>query len=207
MSSSDSVDNNKITVIIDPGHGGADGGAVTENGIEEKIINLRISEYIRDFCLLSGVDCILTRNNDSMLIPKYSGSAHKKRADLIARTEIASMYDNGIFISIHQNKFENSRYSGLQVFYSKNNRMSAVLAETIKNTNRELISPGNLREIKPVGNEIFVLDNIFIPAVLVECGFLSNSVEASKLNSDKYQRELAFMIYTSIMKYVFSYKT
>ncbi len=188
--------------IIDPGHGGNDGGAVSSTGILEKDINLKISEYIFQFCKLSGINCVMTRTDDEMLTPKFSGSKSTKRGDLIARTEFSSLYDNAVFVSIHQNKFESSKYKGLQVFYSKNNECSSQLASLIKETNNELLDSDNLREIKPAGSEIYVLDNVSIPAVLVECGFLSNFDEAEKLNTDEYQKQLAFMIFASLMKYV-----
>ncbi len=190
-------------IIIDPGHGGQDGGAVGSSGIMEKNINLKISRFIYDFCRISGIDCVLTRTDDSMLTPEYSGSSSKKRSDLIARTEIASKFENAVFISIHQNKFESGRYKGLQVFYSKNNSLSTVLAKIIQEYNRDMLDSSNKREIKAAGSEIYVLDNIDAPAVLVECGFLSNAEEESKLNSEQYQKELAFMIFSSLMKYVY----
>lgn len=203
MNNVEEYDYNGYTVIIDPGHGGIDGGAVSSNGIVEKDINLRISKYIKNYCDLSGVNCILTRSDDTLLKPNYSGSMHFKRADLLARTEIASNYEKAVFVSIHQNKFESSKYSGLQVFYSKNNPQSIILARILRESNKEMISPENNREIKPAGREIYILDNIEIPSVLVECGFLSNQYEADRLNNDMYQRELAFMIYSSIMKYIY----
>ncbi len=199
--------NNQLNVspviVIDPGHGGEDGGAVSDSGIVEKNINLTISEYINDFCRLSGVDSVMTRNDDYMLVPQFAGSSNKKRADLIARTEIAFQYEDAIFVSIHQNKFENGKYKGLQVFYSKNNPESALLANIIKTTNIKLLDSDNKRETKVGGREIYVLDNIESPAVLIECGFLSNFDDAAKLNTPTYQKKLAFVIYASLMKYIY----
>lgn len=191
-------------VIIDAGHGGFDGGAVSESGVLEKDINLKIAGYLRDLFLMSDIKCVLTRENDEMLTPQYSGSTSKKRADLIARTEIANETENAVFVSIHQNKFQSSKYYGLQVFYSKNNPKSKDIAEIIKSQNSLLIDKENKRETKPAGREIYVLDNIDIPAVLIECGFLSNAEEAKLLSSDAYQKKLAFMIYTSLMTYIYS---
>ena len=201
-SSEFSQENRAVTVIIDPGHGGIDSGAVSQNGILEKDINFKISSYLKNFLELSNVNCFMTRSDDNLLVSPSVGSKHFKRGDLIARRDIANNCDNGIFISIHQNKFTNSRYFGLQVFYSKNNSESIELAKIIKDSNRSLLCGDNNREIKPAGSEIYLLDNIDIPAVLVECGFLSNHAEASKLNSDNYQRELAFMLYSSVIKYI-----
>lgn len=186
-------------IIIDPGHGGNDGGAVSRNGVLEKTINMNIAEYICEFCKLSGVKCVLTRNSDYMLESEMNDSTSKKRSDLLARIEIASKYDNAYFVSIHQNYFPNSKYCGLQVFYSTNNHESRTIAEKIRLNNKRILAPENDRESKPAGREIFVLDSLDIPAVLVECGFLSNSEEANKLNTPEYQKEIAFIIYMSLI--------
>lgn len=196
-----------IVIIIDPGHGGEDGGAVSTSGVMEKDINLQIAKFFRNYCSLSGLETVMTRNSDVLLTSESVGAVNKKRSDLKARVEIASKYDNAVFVSIHQNKFENSRYSGLQVFYSKNNPESAVLASIIKRNNKEMLDISNKREIKPSGREIYVLDNITSPAVLVECGFLSNSDEARKLSTTVYQKELAFMIYSALMEYLYNCDT
>lgn len=196
--------NETKTIIIDPGHGGMDGGAVGINGCLEKDINLNISRYIMYFCRLSGINCVLTRSEDVMLIPKYNGSVNKKRADLVARTEIADSFENSVFVSIHQNNFSIGKYNGLQVFYSPNNESGEYLAEIISNRNRSMIDGNNTREIKKAGTEIYILDNIRKPAVLVECGFLSNADEAKKLSTEEYQKKIAFMIYVSLMDFIYT---
>lgn len=190
-------------VIIDPGHGGVDGGAVSASGILEKDVNLKIAKYINNYCKLSGVECILTRQEDISLVPKQNMSSSRKRSDLIARAEIAGENPDSIFISIHQNTFPSSRYSGLQVFYSKNNGESLKIAEQIKNSNKEMLDNDNERQLKAAGEEIYILNTIKSPAVLIECGFLSNAEEASMLATEEYQKELAFMIYTAIMRYIY----
>ena len=192
----------KLVIVVDPGHGGMDGGAVGFGGICEKDINLSISKYLCDFINLSGVNCVLTRADDNMLSCDDSPS-NKKRDDLKARVRFTESFDNPIFISIHQNKFEISKYKGMQVFYSKNNSESAALANIIKDNNFKLIDYSNTREIKPAGKEIMVLHNLRSPAVLVECGFLSNADEAYKLSTEEYRKKIAFMLYISIMDYVF----
>lgn len=189
-------------VIIDPGHGGIDGGAVSESGVIEKEINLKIADNIRDLFSMSGIKCILTRETDIELVPQNGAGSSRKRSDLLARIEIGNSYDNAIFISIHQNKYPSSRLTGMQVFYSKNNPDSRTLAQCVKSANFSLIDTGNKREIKPAGREILILDNLEIPAVLVECGFLSNATEAKKLSDASYRKKLAFMIYRAIYDYL-----
>lgn len=189
-------------IIIDPGHGGVDGGAVSENGIIEKEINLKIAENIRELFSLSGVRCVLTRESDIELKPEKGGSASRKRSDLLARIEIGNSYENAVFISIHQNKYPSSKLSGMQVFYSQNHEDSRVLAQFIKYVNSELLDSKNKRDIKPAGSEIMVLDSLGIPAVLVECGFLSNTAEAKRLSGDEYRQKLALVIYRAVFDYL-----
>lgn len=189
-------------VIIDPGHGGIDGGAISESGVIEKEINLKIAENLRDLFSMSGIKCILTRETDIELVPQKGVSSSRKRSDLLARIEIGNSFENAIFISIHQNKYPSSRLSGMQVFYSKNNPDSRTLAQSVKNANFSLIDSENKREIKSAGREILILDSLEIPAVLVECGFLSNATEAKKLSGEPYRKKLAFMIYCAIFEYL-----
>lgn len=195
------TDNAKaFTVIIDPGHGGEDGGA-TANGIVEKDINLLISHKLKSFFDISNVKCILTRYEDVMLGDNMAGVS-RKRADLISRINVANSIDNGIFVSIHQNKFEIPKYKGLQVYYSKNNRNSLVLADIIRNNAIDNLDKNNKRECKEADYRILVLDKISCPAVLVECGFLSNEDEAKLLSTNEYQQKLSFIIYLSIIEFI-----
>ncbi len=192
------------TVVIDAGHGGFDGGAVSESGILEKDINLDISLRLASLFELSDIPCVLTRTCDTELVSEYNGSKSRKRGDLMARGEICESFDNAVFISIHQNKFPSSRYRGLQVFYSRNNRDSELLARSIKEANFNLIDCENKREVKPSGSEIYLLDRIKAPAVLVECGFLSNSAEAQLLSDKEYRKRLALMLYSAITSYIYN---
>lgn len=192
----------EYVIVIDAGHGGADGGAVGQGGFAEKDINLEISKRLEKLFELSNVKCVMTRNSDVMLESKKTIISNKKRSDLTARVESTLEYENPIFVSIHQNKFPSSKYSGLQVFYSPNHLKSKTLAEIIRKNNVLLLDKFNKRETKPAGREIFVLDSLEIPAVLVECGFLSNATEEAKLVTPEYQKKLAFMIYVSIMEYL-----
>lgn len=190
--------NSYPVVIIDAGHGGIDGGAISQNGIVEKDINLSISKNIKSLFDLSGIECIMTREDDYELEPQNSYSSSRKRRDLLARIEITENYENAVLVSIHQNTYPSSKLKGLQVFYSKNDIKSKDLASIIKNNNFILLDKDNLREIKAAGREILVLDSVECPAVLIECGFLSNAHEASLLSDELYQKKLAFMIFKSI---------
>ena len=145
----------------------------------------------------------MTRETDTMLYDKnadYKG--RKKELDLSKRVEIANSYENAIFISIHMNSFPDAKYSGLQVYYSKNHPGSAEVAENIQSTVRDALQNENGRQIKPAGQNIFVLDRIRIPAVLIECGFLSNAHECQKLTEEEYQKKLSLAIFLSVSKYI-----
>ena len=188
-------------IIIDAGHGGMDGGAVGANGVLEKDLNLSVAKKLSAICSAAGVDNILTRTEDAMLVDD-SVKSHRKMHDLKNRVSTAeNAAADGvipIFISIHMNNFPSDRYSGLQVWYSKNDPRGSALAVKIQETVKTYLDPSNERQTKAAGSSIYVLDRIRIPAVLVECGFLSNPEECEKLCTDEYQTQLAAAIFAGI---------
>lgn len=186
----------KITVIIDAGHGGMDGGAVSDDGILEKDINLSLAKRLRELFALADVNVVMTREDDSMLCE--ADSRHKKRDDLENRVKIAKSYENAVFVSIHINKFPVEKYSGLQVYYSRANENSKRIAESVQAKTALVLQPQNTRKTKPADSSIYVLDNLDIPAVLIECGFLSNKREAALLSDAEYQEKLACVIFASV---------
>lgn len=195
---------NGKTIILDAGHGGEDGGAVGVDGIIEKDINLAVSLKLRELLEASGYNVIMTRDKDEAIYDDTAGTLReKKRSDLHNRADIIkeNENDNTIFVSIHQNKFPDSKYFGTQIFYSKNNTESQGLASGIKDSVVSLVQPDNTREIKPAGSNVYLLHNAQVPAVVVECGFLSNQEEAQKLIKDEYQSQLAFCVYCGIINY------
>ena len=196
------IDDDRITVIIDAGHGGEDGGAEVD-GVLEKDINLSIADKLADTLRLCGVRVTEIRDED---ISVYDDSAQslreKKVSDLKHRVEIVNGSENNILVSIHQNKFDNSAYSGAQVFYSSNNDKSRVLAESIRNSVVSLLQNDNTRELKPANSDIYLLDNATVPAVIVECGFLSNDEERAKLLDSGYQSEMAYSIAMGVLEYI-----
>ena len=189
------------TIVIDPGHGGEDSGAVA-NGLLEKDINLSISLKLRDMLTADGYKVIMTRDTDRSIYDSSAGTTReKKRSDLNQRVEIINSDHDNILLSIHQNKFEQSRYSGTQIFYSGNDSSSIKLAEELRKSVVSLIQPDNKREIKKAEDSIFILKKAEVPAVIVECGFLSNKEEAGKLSDEKYQQQMAFSIYCGLVGY------
>lgn len=192
----------KPTIIIDAGHGGEDSGAVSTDNILEKNLNLEISLKLRDLFVCSGFEVLLTREADIMLQSdnKY---LTRKQSDLQNRVNMFNSSVDNVVISIHQNKFEQEQYSGTQVFFSQNNSDSEYLASSIQTCVKSLIQKNNDREIKKAGSDIYILDNCNVPAVLVECGFLSNQEEKSRLSDDRYQSELAYCIYLGFLEYYY----
>lgn len=181
-----------FTVVLDAGHGGEDGGAVGANGLQEKHVNLAVTLLIRDLLEANGIPVVLTRDTDVLLYDRsvdYQG--RKKALDLQARQQIAEKTPNAVLVSIHMNAFGQKQYSGLQVWYSANDTRSATLAGAIQDTVRDRLQPDNARRIKQAESNIYLLSHVTVPAVLVECGFLSNPQEAALLKTDAYRQQLA----------------
>lgn len=192
-----------VTVVVDAGHGGEDGGAVGISGTLEKDINFAISRYLYDLLKLTDVKVVMTRTGDYMLY-EAGQERRKKFNDLNNRVQMCSSFDEPILISIHQNKFPVEKYKGLQVWYSANNDDSRTVADIIQSNTFKYIQHNNNRKIKQAGRNIFLLDRLDCPAVLVECGFLSNSEEEKLLSDSAYQREIAFVIFSSLMDFLSS---
>lgn len=193
----------KKCLLIDPGHGGEDGGTVGVNGILEKDLNLSLSEILGVILEFSGYEIVQTRNEDKMLYDRnvnYKG--RKKMLDLKGRLEIAQNINPDLFIGIHMNAFPEQKYSGLSVYYSKNHTKSKDAAETIRSNVKSALQPQNNREAKAASSNIYILDRITCPAILVECGFLSNPEECKKLSSYDYRRELSFVLYSSLVSFL-----
>lgn len=189
----------QITVVIDAGHGGIDGGAEV-SGFFEKDLNLCVAKNVSDFLSLYNVNCVMTRTEDVLLAD--SDAKKKKQSDLLNRVKFVRDFESPVFVSIHMNKFPIEKYNGLQVFYSVNNSDSEVLAQEIQNNVVELLQNDNNRKIKEAGSAIYVLDRLECPSVLIECGFMSNPDELKKLTSDGYRKKLAFLISESIINYI-----
>ena len=196
---------NEITVVIDAGHGGEDGGTQSADGMYEKDVNLEIARLLDTMLRANGVNVIITRTEDILLYDRgvdYQG--RKKVLDLAARRQVAEKIENAVFVSIHMNAFPEEKYSGLQVFYSPNDKRSQALAAMIQNTVHEKLQPQNERKIKQATSSIYLLDRLQCPAVLVECGFLSNPQEASLLAQESYRQKLAFTLFCAVMSYISS---
>ncbi len=190
-------------VIIDAGHGGEDGGAVGADGTVEQYLNLQIAKYLEAQLAVFGVQTVMTRTTeDSIHNPDAATVRERKVSDIHNRMEIMETTPNAVFVSIHQNKFQNKTEWGTQVFYSPNTTASAALADCIQQSVTETLQPKNMRVIKKTDNSIYLLYYAKKPAVLVECGFLSNPQELEKLKDETYQKQMAFSVALGILKYL-----
>lgn len=189
------------TVIIDPGHGGFDGGAVAPDGTFEKDVNLEISLKIKDILSLCGFNVVMTRQEDSGTEDNSGDSiSGRKKSDMKNRLSLMQGGDS-IYVSIHLNKFTTSAASGTQVFYTPNFKEAKTLGECIQSSVISRLQPENHRVIKRGNDSTYLLKNAKIPAVIVECGFLSNNGDLVKLKDEAYQQKLAFCIASGIMEY------
>lgn len=189
-------------VILDPGHGGIDGGAQA-NGIVEKDINLAIAQNLRDLLSVQGFHVIMTREDDRSIHDEgITQIARQKRSDLHNRLAITENHPEAILISIHQNQFPQPSCQGAQIFYSQNRPESQKLAQSIQESFQRNLQPENDRQIKPAQNNLFLLYEAKIPAVMAECGFLSNPQEAQKLSQTEYQEQVAFVILEGLMDFL-----
>lgn len=188
-------------IIIDAGHGAPDGGAVGQSGVLEKDLNLAVAKALQKFLEAGGTQVVLTRSDDNGIYDVSGSIKSKKVSDIKNREKLMQESDADAFISIHMNKFPQKQYSGPQVFYSVNDDHSKRLAECVQRNMILALSPVSEREIKEAYDSIYLLKNATIPAVLIECGFLSNDREEKKLLDENYQKQIAWSIYCGIIQY------
>lgn len=190
------------TLVIDAGHGGFDGGAVGISGTSEQDINLSIAQKTESLAGFFGIPTVMTRS-DNQSLDYNAGSTirQNKVADIKAREAIVNSIKNPVLISIHLNKFEDSQYSGAQVFYSRNHENSAVLAKLLQTNLRNGLNSENDRKEKAASNAIYLMKKLDCPAVIVECGFLSNLQEEKLLGQDDYHKRIAVCIVNGFLSY------
>lgn len=198
-------DYNEFTIIIDAGHGGEDGGAVAFDGTYEKDINLQIATKLNEFLSLLGYNTHMVRTEDLALHNDGLDTIRaRKNSDLKNRLKLMDIYKQCYYVSIHQNKYDDSNIWGAQVFYSPNNSQSKELAEILQATIINNLQHENHRKIKPSGTNIFILYKAIKPAVMIECGFVSNANDLYNLKDNLYQNKLAFTISQAIVNYKIS---
>lgn len=189
-------------IIIDPGHGGEDGGTSSADGIIEKDINLSISRKLDILLTLCGYNTLMTRNEDKLIYSdSHESMRSKKVSDIRNRMSVIENNPESVFLSIHQNYFTQQKYNGAQVFYSPNNPESKLIADYIQKSVRESLQTGNERKTKKSGKEIYLLYHSKTPSVMVECGFMSNPTEAALLNDEEYQIKMSLVILNGLNEY------
>lgn len=190
-------------VVLDAGHGGMDGGCSSDDGVPEKGINLDIMLSVRDMCRVFGYQTEVTRERDvSIHDSGIQGIGNQKKSDMDNRLALFNKYPNAVCVSIHQNKFTDSQFSGAQMFYSPANAENQRFAEIMQGKFRENIQPENQRETKLCGKELFLCYFSKNPTIMAECGFLSNPDEAAKLKTDEYRKQVAFTIFEGINEFI-----
>ena len=180
-------------IVVDAGHGGKDPGT-TYKDIYEKDINLSISLYLEEYLSEYGATVILTRDSDNDL--SYGETNHRKKTDFDNRIKIINNKYTDMYLSIHLNYLTNKKYYGAQVFYNNDNEKLAKSIQEYLNNNLETD-----REIKEIPSSTYMYKKLEKRGVLIECGFLSNEVERSKLVTEEYQREVAKAIADAIVNY------
>ena len=192
----------KSTIILDAGHGGEDCGAIGVNGVYEKDLNLTIANELGKMLYDKGFAVIYTRTTDALLYTEEENIyGIRKISDLKNRCKFGAEYPNAIYISVHMNSYRSADCSGLQVYYSENNGDSYTLASSIQRNVKSRVQNSNNRKVKP-GKDMYLLENLSNPAILIECGFLTNPDECEKLSEKEYQKELSFSIFCGIIEYI-----
>ena len=180
------------TVVIDPGHGGIDGGATSVSGIPESQYNLEISLKLEDLFHLLGYQTKMIRRTDISVYTTGETIAAQKVSDLRQRVRVVNETENAVLLSIHQNTFSDSKYSGAQVFYGPKGE-SRALATQLQEQFRTVLNEGSQRQEKRADG-VYLMQHINTTGILIECGFLSNPREDALLRSPEYQRKLCSVI-------------
>lgn len=187
-------------VVIDAGHGGIDGGATSCTGILESHINLQIAQKLNDLLIFMGYQTKMVRTEDVSIHTQGNTIAAKKMSDLKQRVRIAEEENQPIFISIHQNYFQQSKYSGTQVFYAPTEG-SDLLAASMQSAVVSNLQPDNKR-ISKQASGVYLMEHLKCTAVLLECGFLSNPAEEAQLIDPNYQNKLCVVVACCISKHL-----
>ena len=189
-------------LVVDPGHGGLDGGATAADGSPESAINLAIARRVRRLAQLFGLQVRMTREGEELDYPPEAESVHAKKVwDQKRRVALIGQTEGAMLLSIHQNKYPDARPRGCQVLYA-GTADSAAWAELTHANLVAALCPENRRVAAPISGDIYLMREIDCPGILVECGFLSNPQEAARLKSPDYQLELALVLTASYLQFL-----
>lgn len=180
-----------VSLVIDAGHGGEDGGAVSDGGTVESQINLAIALRLDQLCGLFGIRTYMLRDRDISLHDESATTLReKKTSDIHNRVAMVEALEGATLLSIHQNSYTSARYYGAQVFYA-NTAGSEQMAVLTQETLRLALDPENQRQAKPIPDTVYLMNHVTCRAILVECGFLTNLKEEQQLRSERYQTKVA----------------
>lgn len=189
-------------LIIDAGHGGEDGGAIAIDGTYEKDINLQIALQLQSICSLFGMDTIMIRTSDADLADHTLPTIRKRKvSDINARMQIINNNPHSVYIGVHQNQYEDESVKGLQVFYSDNTDVSKKIAESVQRYTLSALQADNNRKVKAAGKDIYLLYHAQVPAIMVECGFISNQEECKLLKDLTYGTKISLCIAGGLIRY------
>lgn len=191
-------DNEKKFIVIDPGHGGIDGGGMSVSGVYEKEINLSISYYLKTYLENCGYNVVLTRSGDYDLASK--GSNNRKKEDISKRVDIINNENTILFISIHCNIYSDESIRGAQTFYNSTYEENKILSNKIQNRLCNILKNTNRKE-KSITDK-YLIDKSIKTGCLIEVGFLSNKEEFNLLVNPAYQDKIAYSIYIGIMEFL-----
>ena len=190
--------NSRSTLVLDAGHGGIDGGAISDSGLKESDINLQIALKTEALVRFLGIDTVMTRETDT---DNSDNKAYSEHDSLVQRAKLANSTENAVLISIHQNKFPSAVVSGAEVMYSDNDDSKALGLITQDNL-VTLLDSSNRRVARPAPKELLLTSSVECPTILVECGFMSNPQEVQKLASNDYQLKLAAILAGSYIQFL-----
>ena len=197
-----SVEAPQLTLVLDAGHGGEDGGAVVADGTEEAEINLSIALLMEEYAGLLGVETVMTRREDLSLHDQSAVTLREKKvSDLKNRVDLCNSTPGAVLVSIHQNTLPGApSVHGAQVFYNGISG-SQELAVAIQSALTGTVNTGNAKSPKEIGDSVYLMKHVTCPAVIVECGFLSNPGETGLLQQEDYQKKLAAVILSAALEH------
>lgn len=191
-------------MILDAGHGGIDGGASGSDGTRESELNLAIVKKLDAVLGLMGEPTLLLRDSDADLSDSGAKTiSQKKISDIRNRTAIVNSHPEALLLSIHQNTYSEAKYHGAQVFYTRSGEEAKALAEALQSALKTHVDPENTRNAKGAAPDVYLMNHISVPGLLVECGFLTNPRELSLLQDDSYQKKLAVTIAVTAAEYFY----
>ncbi len=186
-------------IVIDPGHGGVDGGTVGIGGVVEKDVNLAISLRLNGICRFFGLNTVMTRSDDrSIHDPTAKTVAEMKRSDLKNRADLVNSTQDAVLISVHMNSYPSAKVHGAQIFYA-DTANSEILAQSVQDQTNSLVKSD--RVPKPA-NDVFLMRSVHCPAIIAECGFLSNFDDTKFLCSVSGQSIVAIGLFSGLTQYL-----